>query len=54
MEKVLPDKGPDGYTDGFNSRPRTFECRWVVRSEKHKATIEREWEEAKETLEGWE
>jgi len=54
VEKILPEKGPNGYTDGFNSKPKPFECRWVVRIEKHRETIEREWEDAKETLAGWE
>ncbi|KAK1053457.1 hypothetical protein LTS16_001214 [Friedmanniomyces endolithicus] len=39
------------YTDGFNVRPKPFECVVKVRSERHRGVLEREQEEAKGWLE---
>lgn len=47
----LPD--PHNYTDGFNSRPVSFDCRIVPRNEAVKEVIRREYENAKESLESW-
>ncbi|KAF9467168.1 cytochrome P450 [Collybia nuda] len=49
---TLPD--PDNFTDGFNSRPVSFECRFVRRNVKVESCIEEEWQIAKGKLENWE
>ncbi|KAI0822419.1 cytochrome P450 [Trametes gibbosa] len=50
-ERVLPD--PWAFTDGFNSKPVSFECRVKARSGEVGARIEREWVVAAERLERW-
>lgn len=39
------------YTEGFNIRPKPFECVIRVRSEKHRQVLERESEGARAFLE---
>lgn len=57
---ILPVREPDGsvrqydtfaYTEGFNVRPMPFECVIRVRSERHRAVLEREMAEAERVLE---
>ena len=48
---VIPDRW--AFTDRFNSRPESFQCRLVARNEKVKALVEQEWELAKELLGKW-
>lgn len=50
--EIIPDT--ENFTDGFNSRPVSFDCRFVARSERVSGCIEREWGIAKEKLAGWE
>lgn len=56
---ILPITEKDGstrkydtfaYTEGFNVRPRPFECVIKVRSEKHEAVLKREFVEAEKTM----
>ena len=51
---VLPIKGKEydifAYTDGFNVRPKKFECEIQVRSDAHRKVLEREQQGAKEWL----
>jgi len=56
---ILPVREADGsvrtydtfaYTDGFNVRPKPFECVIRVRSEAHRAVLEREMRGAEEVL----
>ncbi|PPQ77934.1 hypothetical protein CVT25_015409 [Psilocybe cyanescens] len=49
--QVLPDV--NNYTNGFNSRPVSFECQLIPRNGKIKAHIEAEWEAAKVHLDQW-
>lgn len=49
--EVLPDSM--NYTNGFNSRPVSFECRFVPRSERVLETIRNENKVAQERLGGW-
>ncbi|KAF1951285.1 cytochrome P450 [Byssothecium circinans] len=53
--EILPLKGVSydtfAYTEGFNIRPRKFDCEIHVRSEAHRAILQRELKEAKEVLE---
>ena len=52
---ILPIKGKEydifAYTDGFNVRPKKFECVIRVRSDVHRKVLEREQHGAKEWLE---
>ena len=52
---ILPIKGREydifAYTDGFNVRPKKFECVIRVRSDVHRKVLEREQHGAKEWLE---
>ncbi|KAL1939407.1 hypothetical protein VTO73DRAFT_9963 [Trametes versicolor] len=48
---VLPD--PWNFTNGFNSKPISFECRVKARSAGVGGRIEKEWESATESLEKW-
>ena len=52
---VLPIKGRVydifAYTDGFNVRPKKFECEIQVRSDAHRKVLEKEQQGAKEWLE---
>ncbi|KAF2251620.1 cytochrome P450 [Trematosphaeria pertusa] len=52
---ILPLKGVRydifAYTEGFNIRPRKFECEIRVRSEAHREVLERELKEAEAVLE---
>jgi len=56
---ALDDKGdpiiPDSmnYTNGFNSRPVSFDCRFVPRNEKVVECIKTEWAGAKDRLANW-
>ncbi|OCH92747.1 cytochrome P450 [Obba rivulosa] len=50
-KEVVPD--PWDFTDGFNSRPVSFQCRVKPRNTKVIEAIEREYEVAKEHLEKW-
>lgn len=50
-KEVVPD--PWNFTDGFNSRPVSFECRVKPRNAKVIEAIEREYDAAKERLEKW-
>lgn len=56
---ILPATEKDGstrkydtfaYTEGFNVRPRPFECVIKVRSERHEAVLNREFVEAEKTM----
>ena len=38
------------YTEGFNIRPKKFECVVRVRSEEHRRVLEREFEDAQEVM----
>jgi hypothetical protein len=38
------------YTEGFNIRPKKFECVVRVRSEEHRRVLEREFEGAQEVM----
>lgn len=49
--QILPDV--NNYTNGFNSRPVSFECRLIPRNGKIKALIEAGWEGAKVHLDQW-
>ncbi|EMD37058.1 hypothetical protein CERSUDRAFT_114955 [Gelatoporia subvermispora B] len=49
--EVIPD--PWEFTDGFNSRPVSFQCRIKPRGAKVVEAVEREYEVAKERLERW-
>jgi hypothetical protein len=40
----------NAYTNGLNMRPEPFNCRWTVRSEEIRKTIEREGKQALEEL----
>ena len=57
IRKALDDNGKEipvdinDYTNGLNMRPQPFDCRWEVRSEEIKRTIEREGRQALEELE---
>ncbi|KAF2646454.1 cytochrome P450 [Massarina eburnea CBS 473.64] len=52
---ILPLKGVRydtfAYTEGFNIRPRKFECDIRVRSEEHREVLQRELKEAEDILE---
>lgn len=52
---ILPIKGREydtfAYTEGFNIRPRKFECEIRVRSAAHKEVLEKELEDAEAVLE---
>ncbi|KDR77141.1 hypothetical protein GALMADRAFT_431691 [Galerina marginata CBS 339.88] len=48
---VIPDS--TNYTNGFNSRPVSFDCRLIPRSAKVKTCIETEWEVTKSRLDQW-
>lgn len=50
-KEILPD--PLNYTNGFNSRPVSFQCNFVVRSEKVADLIRREGDLALDTLRKW-
>ncbi|MCJ1376168.1 hypothetical protein MMC20_007408 [Loxospora ochrophaea] len=51
---ILPIEGTRydifDYTDGFNSRPRSFECTVRVRNERHKEVLEREMKGAEQVM----
>jgi cytochrome P450 len=49
---ILPTRTYDtfDYTDGFNIRPRTFQCRIRVRGEVQKKVLEKEMEEAEKYM----
>jgi cytochrome P450 len=56
---ILPVTEPDGstrrydtfaYTEGFNVRPRPFECVFRVRSQRHREVLEQEMLDAENTL----
>ncbi|TFK75624.1 cytochrome P450 [Pluteus cervinus] len=47
----LPDSW--NYTNGFNSRPVSFDCRLVPRNDRTVATIEAEWQNAQSKLRAW-
>ncbi|KAI0795537.1 cytochrome P450 [Abortiporus biennis] len=49
--EVIPDSW--NYTEGFNSRPVSFNCRFVPRNDKVVDVIRREGELALESLERW-
>ncbi|KAF8888764.1 cytochrome P450 [Infundibulicybe gibba] len=56
----LDDKGqpilpvdPDHFTNGFNSKPVSFDCRLVPRSQKTVECIESGWQAAKSKLAAW-
>ena len=49
--EVLPDV--NNFTNGFNSRPVSFDCRLVPRNERIKDTIRGEAAGAQEKLAGW-
>ena len=40
----------NAYTNGLNMRPQPFDCRWTVRSEEIRRTVEREGKQALEEL----
>ena len=50
-EETLPDRW--AFTEGFNSRPVSFACRFIPRSEKVRVIVEQEWASAKEQLGKW-
>jgi hypothetical protein len=51
---ILPEDGVSydifAYTEGFNIRPKKFECVVRVRSEQHRRVLEREFEDAQEVM----
>ena len=49
---ILPDTM--NYTDGFNSKPVSFECTITVRNPKIEETIRSEWKATKGKLGSWE
>ena len=49
--KVIPDSW--AYTNGFNSRPESFDCIIQPRSEKASECIKAEWEMTKSRLGDW-
>ncbi|THV08021.1 cytochrome P450 [Dendrothele bispora CBS 962.96] len=49
--KILPD--PSNFTNGFNSKPVSFECQIVPRNASVVRCIEAEYHEAKGKLSGW-
>lgn len=57
IQKALDDQGREipvdinAYTNGLNMRPLPFDCRWTVRSEEIRRTVEREGQQALEELE---
>lgn len=50
-KEILPDTMD--YTDGFNSKPVSFDCRIIPRSEKVVETIKSEYEFAQSKLGNW-
>lgn len=56
IQKALDANGEEipvdinAYTNGLNMRPQPFDCRWTVRSEEIRRTIEREGKQALEEL----
>ncbi|KAL6710489.1 hypothetical protein ACN47E_008537 [Coniothyrium glycines] len=52
---ILPTEGIKydtfAYTEGFNIRPQSFECRIAIRSETHRRVLEREYKGAEVVLE---
>ena len=50
-EKVIPDSM--NFTNGFNSKPVSFPCRFVPRNEKGLETIRNDYESAQDRLSGW-
>ncbi|TFK32108.1 cytochrome P450 [Crucibulum laeve] len=50
-KEVIPDS--HNFTNGFNSRPVSFDCRLLPRNGKTTACIEEEWQAAKTRLEDW-
>ncbi|KAF8888758.1 cytochrome P450 [Infundibulicybe gibba] len=50
-QPILPD--PDHFTNGFNSKPVSFDCRLVPRSPKTVECIESGWQAAKSKLAAW-
>ncbi|KAF8153046.1 cytochrome P450 [Crassisporium funariophilum] len=50
-KSVIPDSM--NYTNGFNSRPVSFDCRFVPRNGQVKACIEADWQAAKPRLQLW-
>ncbi|CAA7266208.1 unnamed protein product [Cyclocybe aegerita] len=51
-KEIMPDS--ENYTNGFNSRPVSFDCRFIPRSSKIVACIEAEYQHAKPQLDRWE
>ncbi|PPR00947.1 hypothetical protein CVT24_000254 [Panaeolus cyanescens] len=49
--EIIPDS--NNYTNGFNSRPVTFDCRFLPRSEKILACVDSEWQMATSRLSQW-
>ncbi|KAG7095762.1 hypothetical protein E1B28_006467 [Marasmius oreades] len=50
-EPILPDTY--NFTNGFNSKPVSFECNFTPRNDKILKIIEAEWNDAKERLGSW-
>lgn len=56
IQKALDERGYEipvdinDYTNGLNMRPQPFPCRWTVRSEEIRRTVEREGKQAMEEL----
>ncbi|KAF9045490.1 cytochrome P450 [Panaeolus papilionaceus] len=48
---ILPD--PNNYTNGFNSRPVGFDCRFLPRNDKSLACLHTEWQSATSRLSQW-
>jgi len=51
-EPILPDTW--NYTDGFNSKPVSFDCGFTVRNERIEECIISEWKGAQSRLGSWE
>ncbi|KAF8960907.1 cytochrome P450 [Flammula alnicola] len=49
--EIIPDS--NNYTNGFNSRPISFDCRLMPRSGKVSTCIEAEWQTAQPRLDQW-
>jgi hypothetical protein len=51
---IQPKQGVEydifAYTEGFNIRPKKFECIGRVRSKKHRMVLAREFEDAQEVI----
>ncbi|EJD01999.1 cytochrome P450 [Fomitiporia mediterranea MF3/22] len=50
-KEIIPDSW--NYTDGFNSKPVTFDCRFIPRSERVVETIKSEYDAAQGKLASW-